>query len=176
LLLEHSQADGFTAEVLLRWLLQLDPTSGNKLRACDILLDCLVHATDGAQAALLGLAMAPFDPLPPCRDSARGILLDLLDHATGWLAGQLASAIASLNPTPEDKLRAWEVLRGLLANGDAATEILSGMAQLGPPVSEIGGWRQWAAPPTAELLAAARRCSPCHDWLEALPGLPASPP
>jgi hypothetical protein len=175
-LLDHSKADGFTAEMLLGWLPQLDPTPDDKLQACDILLGCLGHATDGAQAARLALAMAPFDPPPGYQDTARGILLDLLTHVTGRLAGQLASAIAALDPTLDDKLRARSVLRGLLATGDAATEIQAGMAQLDPPVSETGGWHQWAAPPTAELLAAARRSSPLHDWLEALPGLPASPP
>ena len=120
--------------------------------------------------------MAPFDPPPGYQDTARGILLDLLADVTGRLAGQLASAIAALDPTLDDKLQLRSVLRGLLATGDTATEIQAGIAQLDPPVSETSDWHQWAAPPTAELLAAARRSSPLHDWLEALPGLPASPP
>jgi hypothetical protein len=172
-LLEYSQADDLTAETLLGWLLQMDPTPQEKLRACDILLGFVEHATGDAPAVRLALAMAQLDPPPRCRDSARRTLLDLLAGAAGPAAGQLTSAIAALNPTPDDKLRAGEILRGLLASGDASTQIPSGLAQLDPPVSEISGWLQWPAPPPAELLAAARRCSPLHDWLEALPTLPA---
>jgi hypothetical protein len=118
--------------------------------------------------------MVPFDSPPDYQRRARGTLLDLLAGAAGSLAGELASAIAALAPTPDDKLQARRLLHGLLAGGDNTANIFGAMAHLDSPVTEISEWHQWAAPPTDELLAAARQNSPLQDWLEALSGLPAS--
>jgi hypothetical protein len=174
LLLKRSQNDGYTAEDLLGWLVRLDPTPPDKLKACDILIGFLEHGADRAQAARLAMAMVPFDPPPDYQRRARGTLLDLLAGAAGSLAGELASAIAALAPTPDDKLQARRLLHGLLAGGDNTANIFGAMAHLDSPVTEISEWHQWAAPPTDELLAAARQNSPLQDWLEALSGLPAS--
>ena len=157
-------------------MLQLGPTPQDKRQARDTLLGFLAHATDGSLTAGLAQLVIQFGPTPQDQSRVRDTLLGFLaDQTDGRLAGQVARAVAQLNPTDEDKRQARGTLLNLLTSGAAAAEILSGMVQLDPPVSDLGDWRRWALPPTSELLTAARRNSALRDWLEALSELPAMP-
>ncbi len=86
-------------------------------------------------------------------------------------AAELAGGLIRLAMTTEDKRQARDALLRLLADQTRdwlATPLATGVAQLDPTIHDLSTWRAWAAPPTAELLAAARQNSALADWIAAL--------
>ena len=71
---------------------------------------------------------------------ARDVLLGLLARTTdSWAAAELASGVAQLDPTAEDKRQARDVLLGLLArttNSQGAERLAGGVAQLDPTAKD----------------------------------------
>ncbi len=49
---------------------------------------------------------------------------------------------------------------------------MSCLARLDPTVHDLSGWSTWRVPPTADVLAAARRNSPVSDWVATAASLP----
>jgi hypothetical protein len=79
-----------------------------------------------------------------------------------------------LHPTPADKRKALDALLRLLdreTDSAAAAQLINCMAQLDPTVHDLSTCHDWAAPPTGQLLAAARRNSSLDEWLERLDSL-----
>jgi hypothetical protein len=99
-------------------------------------------------------------------------LLGLLSQETDSQAAEkLAYKLVWRDLTAEDKRQAREALLGLLAqesDSSVAQDLVSCVSLFDPTVHDLSSWRTWAVPPTAELLAAARRNSVLDEWLAAL--------
>ena len=123
--------------------------------------------------------MIQLDPTPEEKRHAREALLRwLADPANDWQPQRWVAGLVQLAPTAEDKLQAREALLRLLASQTkdwVAAALIGGLAQLEPTAQDLSTWPTWAIPPTAELLARARRNSPLAVWLEALPSLASLP-
>jgi hypothetical protein len=49
--------------------------------------------------------------------------------------------------------------------------LVDALIQLDPTVHDLRPWREWTAPPTEELLAAARENSTVDEWLAGISAL-----
>jgi hypothetical protein len=129
---------GREAPLLAATLAQLDPAPGERRRALDTLLSQLADATDSWIAAWLAVALVQLGPESEDEQQARQALLALLSGGPsdrdaefsggppdrdGGLSsgpgdgyGELASTLALLNPTPEEKRKARDALLGFLAD------------------------------------------------------------
>ena len=155
-------------------LAQLDPTPSDKDQARRILQDLLrgqaVHSADKIMAGLTLLDATP-DDLRQTREAARDALLAHIgtgDFPTFGTVAKDVDVLVELASTSEDKRKTLDGLLGLLAretNSDAARSLIRGIAQLDPTVHDLNSWPTWAASPSRELLAAARRNSALHEWL-----------
>jgi hypothetical protein len=91
----------------------------------------------------------------------------------GQLSGRptLVSAVVQVASIPDDRRQVLRDLLSLLdheASSDVAGQLINGMAQLDPTVHDLSRSSRWAALPTGQLLAAARRNSSRDEWLERL--------
>jgi hypothetical protein len=167
------QTDGYAAAGLAESVAQFGPTPEDKHQARGVLLALLADQTDRAMAERLASVVAQLATTAEDKREAREALLRLLAGQTdGSTAKGLLDWVAQLDLTAEDKRQAREALLRLLpsqANTWVAGELVGGVAQLDPTVRDLSTWHAWAAQPTAELLAAARRNSALDDWLAALP-------
>jgi hypothetical protein len=178
-------------------VVQLDPTPGDKRRALNAVLDLLDDpATDAAAVRLrvnlvrpdlldddtegqntdgLAATLIKLDPEPGDKHRARVALLRRLTRSDNyWTVSQLADDLTRLDATAEEKRRACEALRARLdheTRSDMAVMLIDVMAQLDPTVRDLSTCRGWVAPPTGQLLAAARRNSSLEEWLKLLPSL-----
>ena len=172
------QAEGWTAGYLVGGIARLDPTEQDKWKALHALLGLLDSEADGWVANELVGGVIRLDPTAQDKRKALDALLGLLERQTdSSMVEGLVGGIVQLDPTPEDNRRALDALLGLLhrqVDSSTAEVLVDRMAQLDPTVSDLTTWRDWAVPPTAELLAAARRNSALAAWLTALPSLPAN--
>jgi hypothetical protein len=176
---------GLYVKGLASALVQLDPTPGDRRQARLALLDLLRgEAADAAAEVMAGLNR--LDATPDDMSQARGVALEALleqlsagRRGTVGRGGQLYGTVAKpvmlqLASAPADKRQALDALLGLLAretDSHVPKELIDGIAQLDPEVHDLSPWRTWAAPPSAELLAAARRNSSLDEWLTMLPSL-----
>jgi hypothetical protein len=86
----------------------------------------------------------------------------------------LMESLTRLTPTALDKTGTRHTLLRLLASHpdpSTAVWLMHCLAQLGPAVQDLTNCHTWAAPPTADLLAAVRQNSHPAAWLDALPSL-----
>jgi hypothetical protein len=165
---------GMDVKKLAEALAQLDPTPSDKDQARRILHDLLrgqaVHSADKIMAGLTLLDATP-DDLCQTREAARDALLAHIgtgDFPTFGTTAKDVNVLAQLASTPEDKRQILDGLLGLLArerDSDVARDLIGGIAQLDPTVHDLNSWPTWAASPSRELLAAARRNSALHEWL-----------
>lgn len=168
---------GMDVKKLAETLAQLDPTPSDKDQARRILQDLLrgqaVHSADKIMAGLTLLDATP-DDLCQTREAARDALLAHIgtgDFPTFGTVAKDVNVLAQLASTPEDKRKTLDGLLGLLAretNSDVARDLIHGIAQLDPTVHDLSSWPTWAASLSRELLAAARRNSALHEWLDFL--------
>jgi hypothetical protein len=165
---------GMDVKKLTEALAQLDPTPSVKDQARRILQDLLrgqaVHSADKIMAGLTLLDATP-DHLRQTREAARDALLAHIgtgDFPTFGTVAKDVNVLVQLASTPEDKRKTLDGLLGLLAretNSDVARDLIRGIAQFDPTVRDLSSWPTWAASPSRELLAAARRNSALHEWL-----------
>jgi hypothetical protein len=88
----------------------------------------------------------------------------------------LAATALRRDWTPKHKREARAALLAALAvqtDDWTARWLMDLLAKLDPAVGDLEAWREWAAPPTVELLAVVRYNSPLEDWLTGLAWLPA---
>ena len=136
----------------------------------DLLRGQAVHSADEIMAGLTLLDATP-DDLCQTREAARDALLAHIgtgDFPTFGTVAKDVNVLARLASTPEDKRKTLDGLLGLLAretNSDVARDLIRGIAQLDPTAHDLSSWPTWAASPSRELLAAARRNSALHEWL-----------
>jgi hypothetical protein len=165
---------GMDVKKLAEALAQLDPTPSDKDQARRILHDLLrgraVHSADQIMAGLTLLDATP-DDLCQTREAARDALLAHIgtgDFPTFGTVAKDVNVLVQLASTPEDKRKTLDGLLGLLAretNSDVARDLIRGIPQLNPTVRDLSSSPTWAASPSRELLAAARRNSTIHEWL-----------
>ena len=158
-------------------LTELDPTSDDKRSVRKALLGLLARETKERAGADLATKMMQLDPTSEDKSLARDALLALLARPDG---DSFLSSMSLLDPLVQlasgggDKRQLRQTLLRLLADRTSDMEAVTfvrSLAQLDPEPSDISSWRDWAFPPTAELLAAVRRTSPLETWLKALPML-----
>jgi Domain of unknown function (DUF4062)/NACHT domain len=173
-----SQYGGPLAAGLIASVVRLAETAEDQRQTRAALLG-LISAAQAGASATAGLVAAVIQLAPAADDmrQVRGTLLDLLaGQADGWTASELVTGVVQLGPTAGDKGQARDALLALLARQDSAplaARLVDDLAQLDPTAADVSGWRAWAAPPTAELLAAVRRNCDVAAWLAILPRLPA---
>jgi hypothetical protein len=165
---------GMDVKKLAEAMAQLDPTPSDKDQARRILHNLLrgqaVHSADKIMAGLTLLDATP-DDLCQTRKAARDALLAHIgtgDFPTFGTVAKDVNVLAQLASTPKDKRQTLDGLLGLLArerDSDVARDLIGGIAQLDPTVHDLSSWPTWAASPSRELLAAARRNSALHEWL-----------
>lgn len=182
---------GLYAERLAGALAQLDPAPGDKRQACRTLIGLLRgEAASSAAEVMAGLSRldATPDDMRQAREAAREALLMEIGsgpRATVYEGGRPrrpphgtvaneVKAVLQVASTPDDRRQALDGLLGLVAHetdSHVAAELIDGATKLDPTARDLSAWPIWAAPPTAELLAAARRNSSLDDWLAVLPSL-----
>src|SRR6185437_15770082 len=138
------------------------------------LLRLLPDARNGWDArdlvkAVAGLAMEPEE-----RTATLRALLPLLPDVVRneWDARDLAKAVARLAVGAEDRASTRQALLHLMADTNEISvtrELAEVVAVLGVLVADLDHSRTWRFPPSATLLAAARKNSELRDWLAALP-------
>ena len=167
------------AHILVRTVVQLEPTAGEMSQARKTLIGLLARETDESTAEKLAYGLARLDPPAVERGLAGEALLGVLDRQTTSLHAEgLVRAIVQLNPTAEHQRQARETLLGMLdrdtdsenAYSWSADELAAGLVQLDPTVRDLNIWRATAVP-SEELLTAVRLNSTLADWLAALPSL-----
>ena len=173
-----ARAKSFTAaENLLDGLLQLDPTAEDKLQARNAVLQLLARAKSFTAAENLLDGLLQLDPTAEDKLQARNAVLQLLARAkSSETAENLLDGLLQLDPTAEDKLQARNTVLQLLArakSSETAEYLVNGLAYLDPTLHDLSTWPTWAVQPNALLLATVRWNSTLHDWLTALPSLPA---
>jgi hypothetical protein len=172
------ETENTVAGRLLNELDQLAPATEDRRETLQAILGLLASQKDAWVAAELAEGLFRFDPAQQDRRMAREALLGLLlaDGTDVSRASRpLVAQIARLGPPAEEQRRVREVLlRRLVADkgtGWYAPDMRGGLAQLEPPMRDLGVLRALEDLPP-ELLAAARRASPLDEWLEAEPPLP----
>ena len=189
------QTDGSAAEELVDGVVQLDPTAEDKRRAREALLGLLAVPDRRLGGRTAGGRGGPARPdgggqAPGPRGAARAA--GRPDRTARWL-NELVGGVVQLDPTAEDKRQAREALLGLLADPTrrslqvalraeeaphgapvmrepgTAGDLVRWVAQLDPTVRDLSTWRDWAVPPTVELLAAVRRNSALAAGLQPSP-------
>lgn len=170
-----TQTDQKVAEKLVEWVITLTPAAPDKHQVRESLLGMLANETGSWAISALLDGILQLDPTVNDKERAREALLSHLAKVThSYRAEWLVNKVVQLSPTIEDKRQARKALVGFLAkegNAGVAEKLVDGVVQLGPTVSDLGAWREWAVPPSSNLLAAVRQRSPLADWLAALPAL-----
>ena len=138
------------------------------------LLRLLPDVRNGWDARDLVMAVAGLAVEPTERTATQRALLPLLPDVvrSEWDARGLAKAVAGLAVGPEERASTRQALLHLIANTNEISvtrELAEAVAGLGVIVADLDHSRTWRFPPTATLLAAARRNSELRDWLAALP-------
>ena len=182
-----AEEKGWTLDALLRLLaeksnyvavtslvdsvLSLDPAPKDKSQVKNALLKLLTEQTSGYAVRSLAEAVGKLDLTPNDKNQIREALLKLLAEQTSGSATQ--GSAEQVESTPED-----EEMRDIhLAIAEQeANRLMDTLAQFDPIARELSTCRTWAFPPTINLLTEARRNSSLHDWLAALPSLPADLP
>ena len=170
--------DQGAATRLVQGLLQLGPTIEDKHQARHALCRLLEAATNERSLSWVVDLLTTLDLTEEERIQERSALLRVLaNELDAYAAARLVNRLVMLELTGDATRAARElVLRSLAAdkNGYAARELMGAFVHLNPDISHLSTWHAWAAPPTAELLIAARRNSTTTAWLTALPILSAS--
>jgi hypothetical protein len=193
----HNRTDSSVVLELGSWIPQLDPTADDHHQIREALRKSFGWLPVGAPPrqvleALLELRLGPenepaIDSLAPRtavfdaakdhhRQTREDLLTFLVSQTDGTVVVQVAQDISRLSPTAEDRrqVRAATLKAlGRSASPQVANELIRQMAQLDPTSHDLSTWPSWAAPPTTELLAAARHNSALQDWLTTLPCLAA---
>jgi lipopolysaccharide biosynthesis regulator YciM len=161
-------------------LIQLNATAQDKRQAREAALRKLAGATSRLETEGLVGALAELDPADDDKRQARESALRLLaDQTYPGDVERLIGLLVVLDPPADDRRRARETLLGLLArrsDGYTARTLMHTLIQLDLTVRDLAAWPAWAAPPTAELLAAVRQNSVLDEWLAALPSFSPIPP
>jgi NACHT domain/Trypsin-like peptidase domain len=172
-----AEADGTAAAELASALIRLNPTTEDKTRARVSLFRL---QADTVTARLVDKTVRLSRKARTQRwthYTLHGMLSPVTDVD---VIRRLTSAVAGLDPTPEEQCKIRESLLDFLAvetDNEQATQLIDSLAEVSPTIRDLRSWPTWAAAPTSELLAAARRRSALADWLAALPALaPLSPP
>jgi hypothetical protein len=171
--------EGRNADGLARALVQLDARPDDKRKALDTLLGLLTGRATGAAAEAVAAGLTLLDATAEDRRRARDALLGKLSGRPHGTVIELVSVVLQLVFTPGEKRQVLDAVLSLLGretDSAVAAALIRGVAQLDPTARDLSSSRAWAAPPTAELLAEARRNSALDEWLAALPSLsPLSP-
>lgn len=172
-----AEADGAAAAELASALTRLNPTTEDRVRARASLFRLQADAVTARLAGKTVRLSRKARTQRRTQGTLHGSLVRITDVG---VIRSLASAVAGLNPTPEEQCKIRDSLLGFLtveSDSAQAAQLIDSLAEIGPTIRDLRSWPTWAAAPTSELLAAARRRSALTDWLAALPALaPLSPP
>jgi hypothetical protein len=155
---------------------RLAVTARDKRETSGALLRMLPAASDDpCKMAVLVRAVVQLAVTAESQRRVRKVVLGTLAGAPGWSAVELVDGLIQLRPERKDKAQARRAILAELtstAGWPLAARLVDALSRLDPGVADLASWRTWEAPPSAELLAAARRNTRLAEWLAALPSLP----
>jgi NACHT domain len=168
------QVNGNSVVRLVRYLNQLDPTEHDKYRAREVILNVKMEQGGARLIARLTSSLISLNPTEDDKCRARSTLTKALTNSIASnRTARLVRILVKLDPSEEDMKQARKVILGVLMDTTErdAAQLIRVLSQVNPTTDDLTNWQSWASVPTDALLAAVRRNSDIHTWIDTLESL-----